>query len=102
MREDKKDIKFREDLYNTNTRDDKVRIEQTKGNLLEDSYRWLVKTQTSNNGAKTPSAGCSRLRVAWEPLHIECFCFSKIVLWRVLYFVVIKPCLIISVIVNIV
>jgi len=31
-----------QDLYLTNPRDDKKRIEETKGGLLEDSYRWIL------------------------------------------------------------
>jgi hypothetical protein len=35
-----------------------------------------------------------------KPLHIEVCCFSEIVFWRVLYFVVKKPRLVICVVVN--
>jgi hypothetical protein len=31
-----------QDLYLTNPRDDKKRIEDTKGGLLEDSCRWIL------------------------------------------------------------
>ncbi|CAG9950569.1 unnamed protein product [Clonostachys rosea f. rosea IK726] len=30
------------DLRSTDPRDDKTRIERTKGGLLEDSYRWIL------------------------------------------------------------
>lgn len=30
------------DLRSTDPRDDKIRIEQTKGGLLKDSYRWIL------------------------------------------------------------
>jgi hypothetical protein len=32
-----------QDLRPTDPRDDKKRIEDTKGGLLEDSYRWILK-----------------------------------------------------------
>ncbi|OBT56916.1 hypothetical protein VE04_02711 [Pseudogymnoascus sp. 24MN13] len=54
MREDKKDRKFREDLYNTSPRDDKFRIEQTKGNLVKDSYRWTLQTQDFQKWRQDP------------------------------------------------
>ncbi|KAK3947848.1 NACHT domain-containing protein [Pseudoneurospora amorphoporcata] len=37
-----KDQKCLEHLHLTDPRDDKVRIEQTKGGLLQDSYRWVL------------------------------------------------------------
>src|SRR5689334_7782130 len=37
-----RDAKCLEDLRITDPRDDKVRIEQTKGGLLKDSYRWIL------------------------------------------------------------
>ncbi|GAB1312036.1 hypothetical protein MFIFM68171_02246 [Madurella fahalii] len=36
------DAKCLEDLRVTDPRDDKIRIEQTKGGLLKDSYRWIL------------------------------------------------------------
>ncbi|KAF2008821.1 WD40 repeat-like protein [Aaosphaeria arxii CBS 175.79] len=41
--EDKQCIR---DLYSTNPRDDKTRIEDTKGGLLADSYRWVLDNTT--------------------------------------------------------
>jgi hypothetical protein len=35
-----------QDLHNTNPRDDKKRIEETKGGLLTDSYRWVFDNAT--------------------------------------------------------
>ncbi len=35
-----------------------------------------------------------------KPLHIKSFCFGKIVFWRLLYFVVKKPRLVIGVIID--
>ena len=37
-----RDAKCLEDLRITDPRDDKIRIEQTKGGLLKDSYRWIL------------------------------------------------------------
>lgn len=31
-----------QDIYSTDPRDDKKRIEDTKGGLLKDSYRWVL------------------------------------------------------------
>ena len=39
---DEKDRQCLEDLRTTDPRDDKKRIEKTKGGLLEDSYRWIL------------------------------------------------------------
>ena len=39
---DKKDTKCFQHLHLTNPRHDKTRIEQTKGGLLQDSYRWIL------------------------------------------------------------
>ncbi|KAL8739891.1 MAG: hypothetical protein Q9190_007350, partial [Brigantiaea leucoxantha] len=40
--QDKENKKCLQDLYLTNPYDDKKRIEQTKGGLLQDSYRWIL------------------------------------------------------------
>ena len=40
--QDKKDEKCVKHLRLTDPRDDKIRIEQTKGGLLQDSYRWIL------------------------------------------------------------
>ncbi|KAL2194676.1 NACHT domain-containing protein, partial [Corynascus similis CBS 632.67] len=37
-----RNLKFLKDLRTTDPRDDKTRIEQTKGGLLADSYRWVL------------------------------------------------------------
>jgi hypothetical protein len=39
----KKQVNYIHDLYLTNPRDDKKRIKETKGGLLQDSYRWILK-----------------------------------------------------------
>ncbi|KAK7419614.1 hypothetical protein QQX98_003205 [Neonectria punicea] len=41
-RRDDKDTKCLRDLYATDPRDDKTRIEETKGGLIWDSYRWIL------------------------------------------------------------
>jgi hypothetical protein len=41
-----KQSKCLQDLYITNPFDDKKRIEETKGGLLEDSYRWILNNAT--------------------------------------------------------
>ena len=40
--QDKQVARCLADLFCTDPRDDKTRIEQTKGGLLEDSYRWIL------------------------------------------------------------
>ncbi|KAH0536101.1 hypothetical protein FGG08_006987, partial [Glutinoglossum americanum] len=40
--QDKEDMKCFQHLYLTDPRDDKTRIEQTKGGLLQDSYGWIL------------------------------------------------------------
>jgi hypothetical protein len=40
---DKEDKECLQHLHLTDPRDDKTRIEQTKGGLLQDSYRWILK-----------------------------------------------------------
>jgi hypothetical protein len=42
MREDEENKKCLKDLCLTNPSYDKMRIEQTKGDLLEDSYKWIL------------------------------------------------------------
>ncbi|KAK3942456.1 hypothetical protein QBC46DRAFT_426235 [Diplogelasinospora grovesii] len=42
MQMDEKDHQCLRDLHLTNPRDDKKRIEQTKGGLLQDSYQWIL------------------------------------------------------------
>src|SRR5690606_21747764 len=43
---DEENRKCRQDLHRTDPRDDKKRIEQTKGGLLKDSYRWILENST--------------------------------------------------------
>lgn len=40
--EDKESSECLKGLYQTDPRDDKTRIQRTKGNLLKDSYRWVL------------------------------------------------------------
>lgn len=42
MMEDKESSECLKDLHQTDPRDDKTRIQRTKGNLLKDSYRWVL------------------------------------------------------------
>lgn len=42
MQQDERDRKCLEDLRETDPRDDKTRIQETKGGLLKDSYRWIL------------------------------------------------------------
>jgi hypothetical protein len=42
MHNNEKDMQCLKDLCPTDPRDDKSRIQQTKGGLLEDSYRWIL------------------------------------------------------------
>lgn len=42
----------------TDTRDDKKRIEETQGGLLEDSYCPILENSDSNNGVVTTRAVC--------------------------------------------
>ncbi|KAM0449365.1 hypothetical protein ACHAO4_007712 [Trichoderma viride] len=42
MMEDKKSSECLKDLHQTDPRDDRTRIQRTKGNLLKDSYRWVL------------------------------------------------------------
>ncbi|KAM0473872.1 hypothetical protein ACHAPX_007920 [Trichoderma viride] len=42
MMEDKESSDCLKDLHQTDPRDDKTRIQRTKGNLLKDSYRWAL------------------------------------------------------------
>lgn len=46
------------DIRVTDPRDDKKRIEITKGGLLADSYRWFLNVPLSSNGGRTPTAAC--------------------------------------------
>ena len=38
------------DLRPTDPRDDKTRIQQTKGGLLKESYNWILRIRPSNSG----------------------------------------------------
>lgn len=42
MMKDKENRDCLKDLHQTDPRDDKTRIQRTKGNLLKDSYRWIL------------------------------------------------------------
>jgi nucleoside phosphorylase len=42
MMENKESSECLKDLHQTDPRDDKTRIQRTKGNLLKDSYRWVI------------------------------------------------------------
>ncbi|KAL6810698.1 WD40-repeat-containing domain protein [Trichoderma sp. SZMC 28013] len=42
LMENKENNKCLQDLLQTNPRDDKTRIQRTKGHLLKDSYRWIL------------------------------------------------------------
>jgi hypothetical protein len=43
-----------DNLRLTDPRDDKKRIEETKGGLLEDSYRWILKNSDFQQWRKNP------------------------------------------------
>ncbi|KAK7177528.1 integral membrane protein [Paraphaeosphaeria sporulosa] len=52
---DKQNICLR-DLRSTDSPDDKKRIEDTKGALLTESYRWILENSDSNDGVTTSTA----------------------------------------------
>ncbi len=54
--------KCMQDLHLTNPRDDKKRIEDTKGGLLEDSYRWILENSDFQGSVTTSRADCYGLR----------------------------------------
>jgi hypothetical protein len=56
VREDHQCLK---DLRLTDPRDDKTRIEKTKGGLLDDSYQWILNHPDFDNGGTTNMADCS-------------------------------------------
>jgi len=50
------DNKYLADLRPTNPRDDKKRIEETKGGLLKDSYRWVLENSDFQQWRANPQS----------------------------------------------
>lgn len=56
VHQDEQDKEFRKDLFTTDPRDDKDRIEQTKGGLLKDSYRWILENPDFRKWREDPQS----------------------------------------------
>lgn len=56
IHETKEDKKCLKDLFVTDPRDDKKRIEEVKGGLLDDSYRWVLENSEYNSWHDDPQS----------------------------------------------
>ena len=54
------------DLRSTDPRDDKKRIEETKGGLLEDSYRWILENSEFRRWHNDKQAESTALDTGWS------------------------------------
>lgn len=60
--EDEGDAKCRRDLYITDPRKDKERIEHTKGGLIEASYKWILEHHSYQEFIRDPNANLFWIR----------------------------------------